>query len=56
MNRNAIVLAVPSKDGLSQARHQVRKYLGWLEVRELLKDQPVEENREKEALGRNSGS
>ena len=47
VNRNAIVLAAPSKDGLSQARNQVRKYLGWLEVRDLLKDQPVEENREK---------
>ena len=47
VNRNAIVLAVPSKDGLSQARYQVRKYLGWLEVKELLKDQTVEENRER---------
>ena len=47
VNRNAIVLAVPSKDGLAQVRNQVRKYLGWIEVRELLKDQPVEENREK---------
>ena len=47
MNRNAIVLAVPSRDGLTQARYQVRKYLGWLEVKELLKDQPLEDNREK---------
>ena len=47
VNRNAIVLAVPSKDGLIQARNQVRQYLGWMEVRGLLNGQPMDENREK---------
>ena len=56
VNRNAIVLAVPSKDGLTQARYQVRKYLGWLEVKELLKDQPVEENRERRLSEETSGA
>ena len=32
-NRNAVVLAVPSRDGLDVARNRVREYLGWEEVR-----------------------
>ena len=42
VNRNAVVLAVPSKDGLEAARVRVREYLGWEEVREQLKDQQID--------------
>ena len=41
-NRNAVVLAVPSKDGLDVARSRIREYLGWEEVGALLKDQSVD--------------
>lgn len=44
--RNAIVLAVPSKDGLEVARNRIREYLGWLEVKTQLKDQTIEPIRE----------
>ena len=40
--RNAIVLAVPSRDGLDAARSRVREYLGWEEVRDQLKEQPID--------------
>ena len=33
--RNAVVLAVPSKDGLDLLRSRIREYLGWEEVRSL---------------------
>ena len=46
VSRNAIVLAVPSRDGLDIARGRVREHLGWVEVRELLKGQPVDPVRE----------
>ena len=46
VNRNAIVLAVPSRDGLDVALNRVRDHLGWLEVRELLKGQPIDPVRE----------
>ena len=46
VNRNAIVLSVPSRDGLDLVRNRVREYLGWEEVRELLKSQPVDPIRE----------
>ena len=42
VNRNAVVLAVPSRDGLEVARDRIREYLGWVEVRELLKGQSVD--------------
>ena len=42
VSRNAVVLAVPSKDGLDAARNRIREYLGWEEVRELLKGQSVD--------------
>ena len=45
-NRNAVVLAVPSRDGLDAARTRIREHLGWLEVREQLKDQPIDLVRE----------
>jgi len=37
-NRNAVVLAVPSKDGVEVAREKVRDLLGWEKVREMLKE------------------
>ena len=45
-NRNAIVLAVPSRDGLDAARTRIREHLGWLEVEDQLKDQPIDPIRE----------
>ena len=44
--RNAIVLAVPSRDGLDAVRTRVREYLGWQEVRDQLKDQQIDPIRE----------
>ncbi|MDE0077722.1 MAG: DUF499 domain-containing protein [Caldilineaceae bacterium] len=41
-NRNAVVLAVPSKDGLEAARIRIREHLGWLEVDNQLKGQPID--------------
>lgn len=42
VNKNAIVLAVPSRDGLELARQRIREYLGWEEVRSQLKEQELE--------------
>ena len=56
VNRNAIVLAVPSRDGLDLARDRVREHLGWLEVRELLKGQPVDPIREQMLVSETSAS
>ena len=36
-NRNAVVLTVPSRQGLEMARDKVRDYLAWSKVREALK-------------------
>ena len=44
--RNAVVLAVPSRDGLDAARTRIRDYLGWEEVRAQLRDQPIDPLRE----------
>ena len=41
-NRNAVVLAVPSRDGLDAARTRIREHLGWQEVRDQLKAQPID--------------
>jgi hypothetical protein len=38
LNRNAVVLAVPSKDGVEVAREKVRDVLGWEKVRDMLKE------------------
>jgi len=46
VNKNALVLAVPSRDGLDLARQRIRGYLGWEEVRGMLKDQQVDLLRE----------
>ena len=40
--RNAVVLAVPSKDGLEIIRDRIRDYLGWEEVRSELKGQEID--------------
>ncbi len=44
--RNAIVLAVLSRDGLEAASRRAREYLGWEEVRGQLQDQPIDPIRE----------
>ena len=41
-NRNAVVLAVSSREGLDLARRRIREYLGWREVEATLKSQSVE--------------
>jgi len=43
--RNALVLAVPARDGLEAARKTIRDHLGWEEVREQLKDQKLDPQR-----------
>jgi len=40
--RNAVVLAVPSRDGLDIVRDRIRDYLAWEEVRSQLKDQEID--------------
>lgn len=45
-NRNAIVLAVPDRNGLDAARSSIRDYLGWEEVKELLKSQEIDASRQ----------
>ena len=49
-NRNALVLAVPSRDGLEVVRNRVREYLGWEEVRSQLRDQQIDLLREQMLL------
>ena len=46
VNRNAIVLAVPSRDGLEAAHTRIQEHLGWLEVGNQLKDQSIDPIRE----------
>ena len=41
-HRNAVVLAVPSRDGLEAARVRVHEHLAWLEVGDQLKGQPID--------------
>ena len=49
-NRNALVLAAPSKDGLEVVGNRVREYLGWEEVRSQLRDQQIDLLREQMLL------
>ncbi len=42
VNRNAVVLDVPSREGLEVARGRIRDYLGWEEVQHQLKDQDLD--------------
>jgi hypothetical protein len=44
--RNAVVLAVPSRDGLDAARAAVRDVLGWEEVASMLRDQELDPTRQ----------
>ncbi len=44
--RNAVVMAVPSRDGIEAARNRIRDHLGWEEVRSQLKGQELEPIRE----------
>lgn len=44
--RNAVVLAVPSRDGLELVRQRIRDYLGWEAVRSQLTDQDLDPLRE----------
>lgn len=46
VHRNAIVLAVPSRDGLDASRNRIREHLGWADVRDQLKNQPIDPIRE----------
>ncbi len=46
VHRNAIVLAVPSRDGLDVVRKRIREHLGWLEVRSQLEGQEPDPSRE----------
>ena len=43
--RNAIVLAVPSLEGIEAARNAIRDHEGWLEVESQLKGQDIDNNR-----------
>lgn len=43
VHRNAVVLAVPSSEGLEVARARIRSYLGWEEVAAELKEQKIED-------------
>ena len=49
-NRNAVVLAVPSKDGLEVVGNRIREYLGWEEVRNQLRDRQIDPIREQMLL------
>jgi hypothetical protein len=40
--KNAIVIAVPDRGGLSQAQEKVKDYLAWLEVKAQLSGQPID--------------
>ncbi len=42
VNRNAVVLAVPSREGLDVARSRIRDYLAWEDVQHQLKDQDLD--------------
>jgi hypothetical protein len=47
VHRNAVVLAVPSREGLDVVRAKVRDYLAWEEVQHLLSGQEVDPLRQK---------
>jgi hypothetical protein len=50
--RNAVLLVVPSRDGLDIARNAVRDYLGWEEVASQLRDQELDPIREQVLAGK----
>ncbi len=43
VHRNAVVLAVPSADGLKVARERIKDYLAWEDVRSELKEQNIDD-------------
>jgi hypothetical protein len=45
--RNAVVLAVPAREGLDVVRSKIRDYLGWEEVQHLLGGQEIDPLRQK---------
>ncbi len=45
--RNAVVLAVPSREGLEVVRNKVREHLGWAEVEHRLRGQEIDPLRQK---------
>ncbi len=49
--QNAIVVAVPSREGVAALDAAVREYLGWEEVRARLKDQPLDPIRDQMLAG-----
>ena len=49
--RNAVVLATSSRDGLGLIRQAIRDYLGWEEVRSMLKDEKIDPIREQMLRG-----
>ncbi len=52
VNRNAVILAAPSRDGLDIARQRIRDHFGWEEVRAQLKGKEIDPIRkEKLELG-----
>ena len=52
VNRNAILLVTPARDGLDAARSCIREHLGWHEVRDQLKGQDIDSSREAMLSGR----
>jgi Protein of unknown function (DUF499) len=43
--RNAVVLAVPSEEGIAAAREAIRKYQGWNDVEDSLRGQDIDSSR-----------
>ena len=47
VNVNAVVLAVPSPEGLETARSRVRDHLAWMEVKDMLNEEDVTDLRDR---------
>jgi hypothetical protein len=45
VNRNAVILAVPSFEGLAAAQNAVKQLLGWLQVEDILKGTEIDSTR-----------
>ncbi|MCX7017989.1 MAG: DUF499 domain-containing protein [Candidatus Sumerlaeota bacterium] len=56
VNRNAIVLAAPSREGLDFARARIKDHLAWLEVQAQLKDKSLDPIRDATLCGHIDGS
>lgn len=46
VNENAVILAVPSPDGLEAARSRVRDHLAWTEVKDMINEEDVNDLRD----------